>query len=74
MLTPLLLAALLSTSGEVRPTVQSALAVLHRVVHFERVAISPDGQLVAWVEAAPTPDGPSGTLRILRVSDLGLEG
>ncbi len=69
MLRPLLLTALLSTSPEVRPTVQTALAALNRVVHFERVAISPDGQRVAWVEAAPTADGPSGTLRVIRVSD-----
>lgn len=68
MLSPLMLAMLLSTSAP-RPTVQSALAALHRVVHFDRVAISSDGQAVAWVEAAPTPDGPSGSLRILRVSD-----
>jgi dipeptidyl aminopeptidase/acylaminoacyl peptidase len=64
-----MLAALVLTSAEPRPTVQSALAALHRVVHFERVAISPDGERVAWVEAAPTPDGPSGTLRIVRVAD-----
>ena len=64
-----MVAALLLTAAEPRPTVQSALAALHRVVRFERVAISPDGQRVAWVEAAPTPDGPSGTLRILRVAD-----
>ena len=69
MLTPLMVATLLATSPEARPTVQSALASLHRVVHFERVAISPDGQRVAWVEAVPTPDGPSGTLRIVQVSD-----
>jgi dipeptidyl aminopeptidase/acylaminoacyl peptidase len=69
MLTPLMVATLLSTSPETRPTVQSALAGLHAVVHFERVAISPDGQRVAWVEAVPTPDGPSGTLRIIKVSD-----
>jgi dipeptidyl aminopeptidase/acylaminoacyl peptidase len=69
MLRPLLLAALLSTSLEARPTVRSALATLNRVVHFERVAISPDGRQVAWVEAAPTDDGPSGTLRVIRVSE-----
>jgi dipeptidyl aminopeptidase/acylaminoacyl peptidase len=60
---------MLLTAAEPRPTVQSALDALHRVVRFERVAISPDGQRVAWVEAAPTPDGPSGILRILRVAD-----
>ncbi len=57
------------TSAEPQPTVQSALAALHRVVEFERVTISPDARHVAWVEAAPTPDGPSGTLRIVRVAD-----
>jgi dipeptidyl aminopeptidase/acylaminoacyl peptidase len=64
-----MLAALLLTSAGPRPTVQSALAALHRVIHFERVTISPDGQHLAWVEAAPTPDGPSGTLRIIRVAE-----
>lgn len=69
MLPPVIVAALLSTSAGARPTVQAALDALHRVVHFERVAISPDGAQVAWVESAPTPEGPSGTLRVLRVSD-----
>jgi dipeptidyl aminopeptidase/acylaminoacyl peptidase len=64
-----MLVTLLLTSTEPRPTVASALAGLHRVVRFERVAISPDAEHVAWVEAAPTPDGPSGILRILRVAD-----
>jgi dipeptidyl aminopeptidase/acylaminoacyl peptidase len=45
------------------------MAALNRAVHFERVTIAPDGQHVAWVEGAPTPDGPSGRLRILRVAD-----
>src|SRR5450631_206680 len=64
-----MLAMVLLTSAQPRPTVQSALAELHRAVHFERVTLSPDGQRLAWVEAAPTPDGPSGTLRIVRVAD-----
>jgi dipeptidyl aminopeptidase/acylaminoacyl peptidase len=68
MLPPLLLAVLLSTSSA-RPSVQSALQSLHQVVQFDRVNISDDGQMVAWVEFAPTPDGPSGILRIIRVSD-----
>jgi dipeptidyl aminopeptidase/acylaminoacyl peptidase len=33
------------------------------------VAISPDGARVAWVEAVATPEGPSGTLRTIRVTD-----
>jgi len=33
------------------------------------VAISPDGERVAWVEAVATPDGPSGNLRNIRLTD-----
>jgi hypothetical protein len=42
------------------PSVEAALAELNRVVEFKRVEISPDGQHLAWVEAASTPAGPSG--------------
>jgi len=59
----------LLTAAEARPTVEASLAALHRVVRYERVAISPDGDHLAWAEAAPTPDGPSGRLRLLRVAD-----
>src|SRR5262249_58281210 len=43
------------------------LADLNRRVVIEKVAISPDGTRVAWSEAAPTPAGPSGHLRLLRL-------
>jgi dipeptidyl aminopeptidase/acylaminoacyl peptidase len=48
--------------------VESVLADLNRVVEFKRVAISPDGSRIAWTEAAPTPAGPSGNLRLVRLA------
>jgi len=51
------------------PGVEAALTELNRRVEFERVAISPDAQRLAWVEAAPTPAGPSGRLKIVRLAD-----
>jgi dipeptidyl aminopeptidase/acylaminoacyl peptidase len=48
--------------------VEAALSELNRRVDFKRVAISPDGQQLAWVEAAPTPAGPSGRLKIIRLA------
>jgi len=53
------------------PSVEAALAELNRVVEFKRVEISPDGQHLAWVEAASTPAGPSGRLKIIRLADRG---
>ena len=53
------------------PGVEAVLAELNRLVEFKRVAISPDGQHLAWVEAAPTPAGPSGHLKIIRLADRG---
>jgi len=38
-------------------------------VEIKRVVISPDGQRLAWVEAAPTPAGPSGRLKIIRFAE-----
>jgi dipeptidyl aminopeptidase/acylaminoacyl peptidase len=55
----------------VHPGVEAVLADLNRLVEFKRVAITPDGQHLAWVEAAPTPAGPSGRLRIIRLADRG---
>jgi dipeptidyl aminopeptidase/acylaminoacyl peptidase len=49
--------------------VDAAVAELNRRVEFKRVAISPDAQRLAWVEAAPTPAGPSGRLKIIRLAD-----
>src|SRR5271166_6224895 len=69
ILLPAALVAVLVLAGSPpRPSVESSLAALHRVVHFERVAISPDGERVAWVEAVATPDGPSGTLRTIQLT------
>ena len=51
-----------------RPGVESVLADLNRLVEFKKVAISPDGSRIAWAEAAPTPAGPSGHLRLLRLA------
>ena len=51
-----------------QPGVESVLAELNRLVEIERVALSPDGGRVAWVEAAPTAAGPSGRLKILRLA------
>ena len=65
MLTLLALTAL--SASPAHPTVESALAELNRLVEIEHVVISPDGERVAWVETAPTPAGPSGRLRILRL-------
>ncbi len=48
---------------------EAALAALHRVVEFQRVAISPGGERVAWVEAVATADGPSGNLRTIQLMD-----
>ena len=67
---PLLTLAVLSGTSP-RPSVQSVLADLNRMVEFKRVAISPDGARLAWAEAAPTPAGPSGHLRILRLVQRG---
>ena len=53
------------------PGVEAVLAELNRLVEFKRVAISPDGRDLAWVEAAPTPAGPSGRLKIIRLADRG---
>ncbi len=65
-LTLLTLTAL--SAAATHPTVESSLAELNRLVKIERVALSPDGERVAWAEAAPTPAGPSGRLRILRLA------
>ena len=46
---------------------ESALADLNRLVEVKRVALSPDGGRIAWVEAAPTPAGPSGHLKRIRL-------
>ena len=62
-----LLALTALSAAPPHPTVESAVTELNRVVEFEDVALSPDGERVAWVEAAPTPAGPSGRLRILRL-------
>ncbi|HZX42789.1 MAG TPA: S9 family peptidase [Myxococcaceae bacterium] len=62
-----LLALTALSAAPPHPTVESAVAELNRLVEFEDVALSPDGERVAWVEAAPTPAGPSGRLRILRL-------
>jgi hypothetical protein len=60
--------SMLSTTPA-HPGVEAALTELNRRVEFERVAISPDAQRLAWVEAAPTPAGPSGRLKIVRLAD-----
>src|SRR5271165_2913132 len=70
ILLPTTLVAVLVLAGSPqRPSVESSLAALHRIVQFERVAISPDGERVAWVEAVATPDGPSGNLRTIHLTD-----
>lgn len=48
--------------------VESALADLNRLVEIKQVALSPDASHVAWVEAAPTPAGPSGSLMRIRLA------
>ena len=55
------------SAAPAHPTVEAALADLNRLVEIQRVAISPDGRHLAWVEAAPTPAGPSGRLKIIRL-------
>ena len=57
------------STAPAHPGVEAALAELNRRVEFKRVAISPDAQRLAWVEAAPTPAGPSGRLKIIRLAD-----
>ncbi len=66
---PTLVTAFVLAATPQHPTVEAALAALHRVVEFHRVAISPDGEHVAWVEAVATPDGPSGNLRTIHLAD-----
>ena len=68
MLVPLVVALVLAASPQ-RPSVEAALAALHKVVRFERVSISPDGKRVAWVQAVATPDGPSGKLKTVYVME-----
>jgi len=53
------------------PSVEATLSELNHRVEFKRVAISRDGQQLAWVEAAPTPAGPSGRLKIIRLAPRG---
>jgi len=57
------------SAAPAHPDVKAVLADLNRLVDFKRVAISPDGQRLAWVEAAPTAAGPSGRLKIIRIAD-----
>ena len=57
------------SAAPAHPSVEAALADLNRLVEIKRVAISPDGQRLAWVEAAPTPAGPSGRLKIIRLAE-----
>src|SRR5262249_7630666 len=41
----------------------------NRLVEIKRVVLSPDSRRLAWVEAAPTPAGPSGRLKIIRLAE-----
>jgi dipeptidyl aminopeptidase/acylaminoacyl peptidase len=66
-----LIAVSVLSATPAHPGVEAVLADLNRLVEFKRVALSPDGQHLAWVEAAPTPAGPSGRLRIIRLADRG---
>jgi len=66
-LTTLALLAVLSVTP-VHPSVESVLTDLNTLVEFKRVAISPDGARVAWVETVSTPAGPSGHLRLIRLA------
>ncbi|HET9299622.1 MAG TPA: hypothetical protein VFO11_06725, partial [Candidatus Polarisedimenticolaceae bacterium] len=68
------LAVSVLAAAPAHPTVDAALADLHRLVEIQRVALSPDGQHLAWVEAAPTPAGPSGRLKIIRLVRSGGDG
>lgn len=64
LLAPLLL---LATASAPRATPDAVLDQLAKVVRFHSTAISPDGARVAWVEAVPTPNGPSANQSVLRV-------
>ncbi|MGZ3444560.1 MAG: S9 family peptidase [Myxococcaceae bacterium] len=59
---------MLLAAGPAPRGVESALTDLSRLVEIKRVALSADGGRVAWVEAAATPAGPSGSLRRIRLA------
>src|SRR5262249_35826174 len=52
-------------------SVEDSLSELNQRVESKREAIAPDGQQLAWVEAAPTPHGPSGRLKLIRLAARG---
>src|SRR5690349_12079623 len=65
----LLLAALLAAPAGSPPPAAAVLRMLQSTIHLHDVALSGDGNRVAWVEQVPTPDGPAADESIIQVVD-----